>query len=172
MTLAEQSSILIEAIEDELLQPEDIVRWADNIIVSMEKPPTWIIDLSTLGSPHMVEYVSRLRKQTSASPPLRRRIQIVVLAHEAGLLSLRSTLSKLFGVMILKRLEQLNDPLDGLEDRLHGALVDWDCQDDLDVIEPPLQDKLTALFREYLMNADGIAEIVPWKFLSTRSNPP
>jgi hypothetical protein len=49
MTVSEQCAVLMEAIEDELLQPEDIVRWADEIIVAMEKPPTWIIELATHG---------------------------------------------------------------------------------------------------------------------------
>ena len=44
------------------------------------------------------------------------------------------------------------------------TLVDWDFQEDLDVIEPSLQAKFAALFREFLTDADDIAKILPWKF--------
>jgi hypothetical protein len=35
MTLSEQPAILLEAVEQELLRQEDIVRWADGVIVAM-----------------------------------------------------------------------------------------------------------------------------------------
>ncbi len=165
MTLSEQCVVLIEAVEDELLQPEDIIRWADKIIVAMEKPPAWIIELSMSRSPHMVDYASRLREQASASPPVRLQIQVVVLAYDAGLLSLSATLSKLFRItMVERRGPSITDPL---ARRLVGALADWDQQDNLGVIDPSLQSKLKALFREYLTNTDDIAAILPWKFEKT-----
>jgi hypothetical protein len=70
MNLSEQCAVLLGAIELELLQPEDVVRWADGIIIAMEKPPAWIIDLSTLGTPHLVDYVSLLERHAPPSPPL------------------------------------------------------------------------------------------------------
>jgi hypothetical protein len=161
MTLSEQSAILLEAIEDELLQPEDIVRWAAEIIVAMDKPPTWIIELSTLGSPHMTDFASRLREQAPATLPLRRQIQVVVLAHQAGLLSLSAALSQLFRITILDRGKQ---PLDASATRLQDLLVEWDCLDYLDVVEPTLEAKYEAMFREYLKDAEDIRTALPWKF--------
>ena len=162
MTLPKQCAILMVAIEEELLQPEDIVRWADNIIVSMEEPPMWIIDLATLVSPHMTDFDTCLRAQASAPPPVSRRIQIIVLAHEVGSLSLSDTLSKLFRVTLCQSLgPRIKDPL---ERQLVDALVHWDQQDDLDVIGPPLQATFTSLFREYSKNASDIIAVLPWKF--------
>jgi hypothetical protein len=161
VTLSEQSAILVEAIEDELLQPEDIVRWADRTIATVDKPPTWIIELSTSGSPDLVDFASRLREQAALPLSLHCQIQIVVLAHEAGLLSLSTTLPKLFRVIILERGGR---QMDALDERLKDALVGWDCQDDLAVVEPALLAKLTDLFRAYLAGADEIAAILPWKF--------
>jgi hypothetical protein len=161
MTLPEQSAILLEAIKDELLQPEDVVRWADAVIVATEKPPQWVIELSTLHSPHLADFVSRLRQQASAALTVHRQLQLIVLAYDAGLFSLPTTLSKLFRVAILDREEPA---LDALGQRLVDTLIEWDCQEDLDVIEQPLQAKFTALFREYLTDADDIAAVLPWKF--------
>jgi hypothetical protein len=104
MTLSEQCGILMEAIKEELLQPEDIIRWADGIIVAMDKPPTWIIELSTLDSPYLVDFAAWLRDQVTAPLPIRRQIQVIVLAHDAGLLSLSATLQKLFRLTILEGL--------------------------------------------------------------------
>ncbi|MEY4200695.1 MAG: hypothetical protein RLZZ265_2435 [Verrucomicrobiota bacterium] len=160
MTLAEQASILLEAIESELLQPADIVRWADGILVAMENPPAWIIDVSTVHPPDLEDVVRQLREHASALP-VRRQVQVIVLAHDAGLLSLRDTLPKLFRVTILERGER---SLDELDKRLVEALVDWDFQEDLDVIEPSLQVRLAALFREYLTDAQEMAAVLGPKF--------
>src|SRR5437870_5698298 len=100
MMLSEQVAILLEAAELELLQPEDIVRWADQAIVAMQKPPVWVIDLSLLRSPHLVDFVGLLRLHAAVPLALRRRIQIVVLAHITGVLSLADTLPKLFRVAL------------------------------------------------------------------------
>ena len=167
MTLPEQTAILLEAIEDELLQPEDIVRWADPIIVAMEKPPMWIIDLSTLGTPHMVDCVWRLREQATEQLPQHCRIQIVALAHQAALISSSAALSKLFRIKFIERRNTRTDTVERLDEELNVMLIKWDCQDDLDVIEPPFQEKLNALFREYLKNADDVVAILPWKFSSS-----
>jgi len=54
--------------------------------------------------------------------------------------------------------------MDPLGRRLQDTLVEWDCQDDLDVIEAPLKAKFMALFQEYLVNAYDLAAVLPWKF--------
>jgi hypothetical protein len=162
MTLPEQCAILLAAIEQEILQAGDLIQWADSIIVAMEKPPAWIIELSTLYSPLTIDFASRLRAQASAPLPVSRRIQIIVLAYNSGLLSLPDTLSRLFRVMMVRGMRPpATDPLDR---RLVDALHDWDEQDDLDVVELPLQAKFRELFREYRTNADDIIAILPWKF--------
>jgi hypothetical protein len=164
MTLSEQSAILLEAIEADLLQPEDIVRWTDSLIVAMDKPPTWIIELTTLNSPYLVDFASRLRDQLTAPLPMRRQIQLVVLAHDSGLIALSGTLQKLFRLTIFDSLEQGAKARDALEERLNKLLVEWDCQENLEVIQPQLEVKLEALFREFLNDAEEIRSLLPWKF--------
>ena len=109
---------------------------------------------------------TRLRGQGPLPLPLRQRIQIVVLAHEAGLLSWPMTLQKLFRLTFSdERFRNRGEsPLDALDERLKDGLVSWDCQEDLDVVEPPLQAKFTALFREYLSSAKDVAAVLPGKF--------
>jgi hypothetical protein len=160
MTLAEQAAILLEAIEDGLLQPADIVRWADEILVAMEDPPAWIVDVSTVHPPYIEDLVHHLRENASGLT-IRRPIQVIVLAHDAGLLSLRATIPKLFRVTILERGDR---PLDALDKRLVETLIDWDFQEDWDVNEPPFQARFTALFKEYLMDAHGVAAVLGAKF--------
>ncbi|MCO5051816.1 MAG: hypothetical protein M9920_05890 [Verrucomicrobiae bacterium] len=160
MILAEQSAILVEAIEQELLRREDIVRWADEIIVAMERPPSWIIDLSTLNSPYLVDFARLLRIHSVVSLPLHRRVQIVVLAYLAGVISFSETLPKLFRAVIYERRGAERDPLD---ERLADTLVCWDHQENLDVIEPPLRARFEALFREYLTDIQEVAAVLPWR---------
>jgi hypothetical protein len=76
------------------------------------------------------------------------------------LLSLQGVLPKLFRVAITDRGGQ---SLDTPGERLKGALISWDCQEDLDVIERPLQSQLEALFEDYLRDADRVSAVLPWK---------
>ena len=158
MTLPEQSAVLVEAVEHGLLRQEDIVRWADGFIVAMDTPPGWVIDLSVLSSPHLVDFVGVLREHAAAPMSLHRRIQIVLLAYSSGAFSFADTLPKLFRIVIL---EQHGMRRDTLEERLADALVDWDFQEDLSVIEPPLRARFEALFQEYLADAQEVAALLP-----------
>jgi hypothetical protein len=49
---------------------------------------------------------------------------------------------------------------DALDDRLISALISWDCQENLDVIEPTLQARFESLFREYLVDGDEVSRIL------------
>ena len=69
MTLSEQAAVLLRAANNELLHTEDIVRWADAVIAEMEKPPDWIVDLSTSNSPHMADFITRRRERAPVRPP-------------------------------------------------------------------------------------------------------
>jgi hypothetical protein len=160
MTLAKQSAILLEAYNKEIIRAEDIVRWTDLIIASMDLPPEWVIELSALNPNNPVEFLSSLQKQASESLSARQRIQIIILAHEAGFLSLYVALQKLFEITIFD--DEIS--LDALDEQLVEALVDWDCQETLEPIAPRLQKKFSALFREYLKDAEEIASVLPWKF--------
>jgi hypothetical protein len=162
MSISEQAAILLEATKREFLQPEDIVRWADATIVAAEKPAAWLIQVSILNSPYMADYTPILREQAVPELALHRQIQIIVLAQDAGLLSFRETLPKLFQILIIDRFHRNEHSLDYLDERLKESLVEWDSQENLDVIEPSLQRKFLAMFREYLSDANEVAAVLPW----------
>lgn len=159
MTLSEQSGILLEAARLELLEPRSIVQWADEVIASQQDPPYWLIELSTLNSQRVIDYVPLLREHSVMGLSMRRRLQIVVLAYEAEQLALGKTLSKLFASVITA--ERLTKR-DGLDLRLRDALVDWDFQNDPSVIEEPLRNRFHDLFREYLADASDVAVVLGW----------
>ena len=71
LTLAEQCAFLVAALENKLLQPAEIVRWADEIIVVMDQPREWVIGVATLNSPYGDDYADRLRVQVKAPLLLR-----------------------------------------------------------------------------------------------------
>ena len=160
MTLPEQAAVLPEAVKQKLLLQEDIIRWADEVIVAMDKPPPWVIDLSVLSSPHLVDCVVILREHATGPLALRQRIQVVVLAYLAGALSLTDALSKLFRVSMLERCVTERAPND---DRLGNAFAEWDCQEELSIVPAPLQAKFEALFREYVADAREVARVLPWR---------
>ncbi len=158
MTLPEQSVVLVEAVEQELLRQEDIVRWAVGVIVAMDTPPGWVIDLAVLSSPHLADFVAVLREHAFVPMSLHRRIQVVLLAYSTRALSFADTLPKLFRVVMLAHHGASRDTLD---ESLADALVDWDSQEDLSVIEPPLRARFEVLFREYLADSQEVATLLP-----------
>jgi hypothetical protein len=160
MTLSQQAAIVLEAVEHELLRVEGIIRWADAAIVPTEKPETWLIGLSTLNPSQITDFVSLLRTHAAESLPLRWRVQIIVLAFDAGLLSVASSLPLLFRVLIVERRGAERDSAD---EQLADALVEWDCQEDLGVIPPVLHARFETLLRGYLADAHEISAVLHWK---------
>jgi hypothetical protein len=161
MIISEQVALILEAADKGIIQPEDVVQWADSIIAATDAPESWLIELSTLGSTHMQDYVPRLREHSGERMDLRRRTQLVVLAYRSGLLTFHDTLPLLFRVLISERKERERGRL---EQRLVDALVSWDCQEDLDVIGPSLRSRFEAIFNEVLSGTGKIASVLPWKF--------
>jgi hypothetical protein len=156
MTLAEQSMVLLDVAEQELVRPDGIVRWADSVIGKIDKPPAWVIELSTLRSLDLTDFVSLLREQTLSGLSLHRRIQIVLLAHRAGLLSMTETLKRLFRMTLRGAVVNTDE----LDNRLKDALVEWDCEDNLDGLDSVLQSNFEGLFSEYLLDAEEVAAVL------------
>ncbi len=163
MTITEQVAVILEAADKGILQPEDVVRWADSIIVASEEPESWLIEVSTLGATHVQDYVSRLEEHSEGRIGLRRQVELIVLAYRSGRLELLDTLALLFRVLIIDRERRERGPL---EERLVDALMSWNCQEDLDAIGPLLQSRFDELFDEILPGTNEIAAVLPWKFLA------
>jgi hypothetical protein len=164
MTLSQQSAILVQAVEYGLLQPDDIIRWADSVIATMETPPAWLINLETMQSPHFVDLVSHLRKNAEWPLPVVTKVQLLVLAYEANRVSFNKSLSWLFQVTIVER---NGAQLDELGERLRDALIELDMGEDFEVVQPPLRTKFEVIFQEYLRDANEIAAIIPWRLQRT-----
>ena len=160
LNLAEQAAILAEAADNRLVCAEDIIAWADASIVAAKQPDDWMIELSTLSPPHLDQLTSMLRSFAAASPPLplERTIQIIVLAHDAGLMELPATLKRLFPPIIFDRPKGAN--LTPRDERMADVLVWWDCTDDLQVIDPGLKAQFLTVAREYLAEASDIVDFL------------
>lgn len=164
MTLSQQTALILEAVDLELMSSDGIIRWADSAVVTTEQPPAWLIDLATLNSTHNLDFIGLLRPHAVPTLPLHWRVQIVLVAFESGCLSLRSSLPKLFNVLFIER---HGAQADALDERLINALVFWDCQEDLDEIESTLRARFESLFREYLVDADEVSQVL--EHVRTRS---
>ena len=156
MTLFQKAAIVLEAVEQGFLHEDGIVRWADSVMAAAEKPDPWLIKLAMLSSSNITDYTRILRGQSAESVPLHWRVQMVALAHQNGLLNLHDSLPKLFNILIFDPKEA---PEDSLDEQLHRALVEWDGQGCLEVIEIPLAHKFESLFQEYLADASEVSAI-------------
>ncbi len=161
LTLPEQAAIVLQAFE--FLAHDDIIRWVDNSIVHLEKPPEALLKLSVLGPDKVVEMVSNLRILAPSPMAIHQQVQVIVLTHRSGLLSMRAALGRIFEILFD---EDDDVPHDSLRERIKDALVYWDCQEE-DVIDPPLQATFTEIFQEYLKGADDIVAVLPRKFAAS-----
>lgn len=160
MTLSQQAAVILEAVDQDLIRANEVIRWADRAIVTSEQPPRWLVELAILNPSDITGIISLTRANATDKLPVHWRIQILVLACETGLLSLGSSLPKLFHVLIGDARNTKESPLD---ERLRNALVDWDIQDCPDQVDPPLYLRFEALFREYLADAEEISGVLNWK---------
>jgi len=158
MTLSQQTALIFETVEQGLFRVEDILRWADSTIVSMDRPPSWLIELSTLNPLHVQDFAKILREHTDESVPVHQRIQIVVLAWNDGRLSLKACLPKLFEILILEAKGYEESTLDR---RLSEALVHWDSLE-LNVVELKLASEFEMIFREYLKVTQEVFSVLNW----------
>jgi hypothetical protein len=156
MTSAEETALLLEALEQGFVKADAVIRWADQAIAAAPQPPEWLIDLSTLPKIHTEDVAASLREHAQTLP-VRRKIELIALAWQRRLLSLRDALPRLFKVTILDRMEQLREG----EEPLHDALVEWDSQEDLDVLSPELEAKFEMVLKQYLRSAADIAWCLP-----------
>lgn len=136
-----------------------VVRWADSAIVAADKPESWLIELSTLSPSDITGFIRLLHTHATETLPLRWRVQIIVLAYDAGLLSLAVSLRRLFTVLFI---ECRGAERDSSDEQLADALVAWDCLE-LDVIELPLHARFETLFRGYLADAHEVSSLLHLK---------
>ena len=156
MTLYQQAAIVLEAVEQGFFHEDGIIRWADSIIADTGKPEPWLIKLTMLASTNITDYTRILRGHGAESVPLRWRVQMVALAHQNGLLNLHDGLPKLFNIFVFDNKEAGKDSLD---EQLHSALVEWESQGCLEVLEHSLAAKYEKLLREYLADAGEVSAI-------------
>ncbi len=156
MTLSEKAAIVLEAVEQGFIHEDGIIRWAESASAAVEKPEPWLIKLALLTSSNITDYTRILRGQSAESVPLHWRVQMVALAHQSGLLNLHDCLPKLFNILIFDPKEAQEDSLDK---QLHSALVEWEGQGGLEVIEISLANNFERLFREYLADAGEVTAI-------------
>lgn len=160
MTLFEQAAVIVEAVEHGFWRADRIVRWADAEIIAARTPALWLIELSTADESDIATLMGMLRRKETDRLTLHRRIQIVALAWEAGLISLSASLPKLFAILMF---EPKGATEDQLNERLHEALVDWDFHEDLDQIDPALLLTFEQLLRQYLLDAHETSELLQLK---------
>jgi hypothetical protein len=163
MTLAQQASVIVEAAKQELLRTDGILRWVDSTIVSLEHPPSWLIELSTLNPADLQDFIGILREHSDQQPPpLHLRIQVIILGWKAGIVSLQSSLQKLFILIVEGSDTKVNEDL--LDRKLSDALADWDQLEEPNSIDSTLSSKFEIIFDEYLKDAAEVAGVLGWKY--------
>ena len=161
MTLPEQSAIILDALDHNFVQSEHVIRWADELIATTPQPPPyWLIELSTLPKLYKEDVAALLRQHAKLPIPLRQRIELVALAWDSHKISLNAVFPLLFKITILDRLDSMDTKLQIIDETLHDVLVEWDSQEDLDVIDLRAAARMEALLRNYASGAYAITQFI------------
>jgi hypothetical protein len=147
MNLSDEGALLLMASEHATIDRAMLVKWADEKIADWDTPIEWLIELSTLQSSRLEDYVSVLRHTCSNELcDTEHRIMVVIDAHAAGILALDSSIGSLWKIWSGPR--NLYDT-DRFPDEFADGLVAWDCLEDLSVIPPSLAQRFERLFQEF-----------------------
>jgi len=147
MNLSDEAALVLMAAEHATIDQASIVKWVDDKIAQCDIPTDWMIELSTLKSNRLVDYVSVLRhKASSELYDTEHRMMAIIDAHAAGALTLDASISALWKVWSGTR--NLYDT-DNFPDDFADGLVAWDCLEDISVIPPSLVHRFELLFQEF-----------------------
>jgi len=165
-----QAALVLEASRQGLCTIDDIVAWADRLIVQHPDPPLWLIDVSTANFRDSRDYWNLLAPH-AAVLPARQRLQVIVLPSRAGLLSLPRTLRNLFGWFCSEPHGTRGGQSDNLLQLLQEAVDEWVFQEDekawskpdaLDEAGKALHARLMAFFDAILENSAFCAQVLGW----------
>jgi hypothetical protein len=149
-----EAAIVLYAAERGLLTPAELREWASRKIEALPKPTLWLVELGNGPLPSVNDALESLRAH-AARLGHRRKLQIIMLRHAQGRLSLTDALGQLFEVQIASSMSF------NLEDEpLVDALSDWDCLDNPDEVPEPLRFELFRLFADYLRDASEVRQIL------------
>ena len=130
MSLQSEASILVNLASLGSLDKEQVVLWADFHIGSIDSPPFWLIDLSTLGFSRLVDYLTILREHADEEALSRdSRLAFIIGAHIRKFVSLPKAMSALWELWSGPDFDYDST---GIPENILNLLADWDCLDDLD----------------------------------------
>ncbi len=165
MKLETQAAVLLVAMDNSLLGVENILRWLDTVIVALEKPLPWMIELYSTNSPHLVDFYGPIKDLAADPLPLHAEVQVLVLAYNAKLMALDALLDKLFQVMIIDRNKRT---LEVIDEKLVACLRRCDQQENVEVARAQFQAEFSDLFNEYSRDTDEIAAVLGWRNKAAR----
>jgi predicted RNase H-like HicB family nuclease len=113
-----------EAALQGIASAKNIVSWADEKIMVIDKPPYWLIELSTLKSGDPPAYSRAIEAQVLRPLTLKEKVGLIAAAYDGATLSLENALG------LLHELGCSNDPEEDLPDPIWELLVEWDHEPD------------------------------------------
>jgi hypothetical protein len=93
MNASDEARIIVDALSFLWPDKEDIIAWADRRIAEAVDSPSWIIDLSTLNSSRLADYISILTaNQSDRHLTTEEKILMCLDSYQSGALDLSNTL--------------------------------------------------------------------------------
>jgi hypothetical protein len=125
ISISQQAGIALRAVEFGELPVDAVVRWADSMIITDQRPPQWLIDLSMLKPDHFAEMLQLLHQHAERMES--REVDICILAHLffAGRLSLEQLFQRAFAACSIDYKVSKSGPFQ----QLTGILCEWDQLD-------------------------------------------
>ena len=123
-----------------------IIVWADSKIAQLDRPPYWLIELSTLQSKDLHEYASIIEASVTAKLPVNDLVSLVLEAHARKSISFDQAIALLCRIFFPKDKSLRTEFPDSIAD----LLVELDCME----IDGPLSEdfvsRCISAFRNHL----------------------
>lgn len=115
----------MRALEFGKLEPVQVIRWTDKVIVAEEAPPAWLLELSLLDPSRFAEMLHLLHEH--AQPMESRELDVCILSRSffTGQISISELFERAFAACFLEYATPMSEPFD----RLADVLCEWDQLD-------------------------------------------
>ena len=157
MTLPEQCAVLLDAFLRGLCKREDVVAWADRLIMNTDAAPDGVLDLSVPADRLRGDFVSILGAQAARELPLRRRVQIIMLAYDCGVIDFLDTAGRLSILLIDEQDTPPTEPdIKRMMDPRWDLFILWE---QVDVRDPAKERRLEGRFGPFRTDREELRSI-------------
>ncbi|MCW1915363.1 type II toxin-antitoxin system HicB family antitoxin [Luteolibacter sp. GHJ8] len=142
----EEAPWMFEAARLGVATPESIIAWSDAKVMDLDRPPFFLIELSTLRSSDSRNYASVIQAHVPETLDAEQRISLVVTAFDQQVIDLDEALPILFRLWLPLPPEK---PTSGIPEHVADLLAEWDIISDVEPLPEDFVSRCMTVFAHH-----------------------